>query len=138
MFHRILIPLDLSERPSRAVEVAAQLADPACRITLLHVVAEIEGVPADELGEFYAGLGGRARQVLERHAKKLAEGGLASRVEIKVGRRGPEIVRLAEQDDTDLIVVGSHAIDPAQPGGGIGTLSHQIALLAPCDVLLVR
>jgi nucleotide-binding universal stress UspA family protein len=138
MFRRILLPLDLSERQSRAVEVAGRLADPACSIVLLHVIAEIEGVPADELDEFYAGLRSRAEQVLQRHADRLAGQGLHSRIEICIGRRGAEILRVAEAEDCELIALASHRIEPDRPGGGLGTLSHQVALLAPCDVLLVR
>jgi hypothetical protein len=53
-------------------------------------------------------------------------------------RRDAEILRVAEQEESDLIVLAPHSIDPARPGGGLGTQSHQIALLAPCEVLLVR
>jgi nucleotide-binding universal stress UspA family protein len=137
-FRRILIPIDLSERSSLAVEAAARIADPASTLTLLHVIAEIEGVPADELGEFYAGLRARAEEVLQRRADELGALGLQTRVEIIVGRRGPEILMMADEQDCDLIVLASHRIEPSRPGGGLGTLSHQVALLAPCDVLLVR
>lgn len=134
----MLVPLDLSARHSRAVELAARLADPASLILLTHVIAEIEGVPPEELEEFYAGLRSRAVEVLQRHADQLSALGLQSRVEISVGRRGAEILRLADAEGCDLIVLSSHRIDPGRPGGGLGTLSHQIALLAPCDVMLVR
>jgi nucleotide-binding universal stress UspA family protein len=135
---RILIPLDLSERSSRALDAAARVADPACIITLLHVIAEIEGVPADELADFYAGLRAHAEPILQRRAEQLAALGLQSRIEITVGRRGAEILREAEEQGSDLIVLSTHRVDPGRPGGGLGTLSHQVALLAPCDVLLVR
>jgi nucleotide-binding universal stress UspA family protein len=138
MFQRVLVPLDLSERHSRAVEMAARLADPASPIVLMHVIAEIEGVVPEELDEFYAGLRSRAQEVLQRHADALVAKGRQSRIEICVGRRGAEILRMAETEGCDLIVLSSHQIDPDRPGGGLGTLSHQVALLAPCDVLLVR
>ena len=138
MFRRILIPLDLSERHRHAVEAAARLADPSALLTLVHVIAEIEGVPPEELEDFYAALRARAEEVLQRRADELAARGLESRVEIIIGRRAGEILRIAEEEDQDLVVLASHRVDPGRPGGGLGTLSHQIALLAPCDVLLVR
>jgi nucleotide-binding universal stress UspA family protein len=137
-YRRILVPLDLSERPSRALDVAARLIEPSHSITLLHVIAEVEGVPAEELEDLYAGIRTRADEVLQRRAELLEARGLHARIEIRLGRRGAEILRVAEQEDSDLIVLASHHVDPARPGGGLGTLSHQIALLAPCDVLLVR
>jgi nucleotide-binding universal stress UspA family protein len=138
MFRRILVPLDLSERRSHGVEAAARLADPSALVTLVHVIAEIEGVAPEELEDFYAGLRARAEDVLQRRADELAKSGLDSRIEIVIGRRGAEILRVAEEGGHDLIVLASHRVDPARPGGGLGTLSHQVALLAPCDVLLVR
>jgi len=137
-YQRILVPLDLSRQPSRALEVAAELAEPAHPITLVHVIAEVEGVAPEELGDFYAGLRSRAEEVLAQRAEQLEKVGRPTRVEICVGRRGSEILRLAEREGCDLIVLASHRLEPVQPGGGIGTLSHQIALFAPCDVLLVR
>jgi nucleotide-binding universal stress UspA family protein len=137
-FQRILIPVDLSERGAHAVQVAARMADSASTLIVLHVIAEIEGVPAEELEDFYAGLRVRAEEVLGRHSAALAALGLQARIEIAVGRRGPEILRVAEEEACELIVLGSHRIDPSRPGGGLGTLSHQVALLADCDVLLVR
>jgi nucleotide-binding universal stress UspA family protein len=135
---RILVPMDLSERPSRALDTAARLVEPAHPITLVHVIAEVEGVPVEELEDFYAGIRVRAEEVLQARAEALEARGISARIEIRVGRRGAEILRVAEQEDCDLIVLASHRIDPSRPGGGIGTLSHHIALLAPCDVLLVR
>jgi nucleotide-binding universal stress UspA family protein len=137
-YQRVLVPLDLSLQPSRALEVAAGLVEPAHPIALVHVIAEVEGVDPEELEEFYAGLRARAEGAMSRRAAELEARGRSSRIEICIGRRGPEILRLAEQEGSELIVLGSHRVDPARPGGGLGTLSHQIALLAPCDVLLVR
>jgi len=137
-YRRILVPVDLSRHPSRALGVAARMAEPGHEILLLHVIAEIEGVPAEELEDFYSGLRSRADEVLQHHAEELEKRGLYPRVEIRVGRRGAEILQVSEQQGSDLIVLASHRVDPGRPGGGLGTLSHQIALLAACDVLLVR
>ena len=66
------------------------------------------------------------------------ERGFSVRREIVFGKRAPEIVRYATDESCDLVVVTSHRIDPERPTGSLGTISHQVALVAPCPVLLVR
>ena len=58
--------------------------------------------------------------------------------EIIYGHRTAEIIGYDQEHDVDLIVLRSHVLDGANIAGGFGTLSHQVALLAPCSVLLVR
>jgi hypothetical protein len=55
-----------------------------------------------------------------------------------MGKRGAEIVRCVEQERYDLVVMRSHMLDAEQPFRGIGTISHHVALVAPCAVPLVR
>ena len=54
------------------------------------------------------------------------------------GDRAEEIVRHVGKAGTDLVVLGSHRIDPDWPGAGWGTLSYKVGILAPCPVLLVK
>ena len=48
------------------------------------------------------------------------------------------VSRFALEQGCDLIALASRPATPEQPVGGLGTISQQVALLAPCDVLLVR
>ncbi len=139
MFRNILVPLDLTEKNRIAVQTAAELAQPSSgSITLLHVVETIQDVPFEELSDFYGKLRERAETAIETWAKELADRQLAIRREIVFGRRGPEIVRYAEEQQCDLVVLTSHQIDPERPAGSFGTISHQVALMALCPVLLMR
>jgi nucleotide-binding universal stress UspA family protein len=47
-------------------------------------------------------------------------------------------VRYAADAGSDLIVLATHRVGAQRPEGALGTLSHQVALLAGCSVLLVR
>jgi nucleotide-binding universal stress UspA family protein len=139
VFEHILVAVDLSERSELAVHRSAELAAPgATSVTLLHVIESIHGVAEQELAGFYAKLREGAERKLGEWSSRLAGRGLAVRHEIVLGRPGPEVVRYAEAQGVDLIVLGSHVIEPDRPGHGLGTLSHQVALVAPCSVLLVR
>lgn len=137
MFRKILVPVDLSDRSEAAVREAAELAEPSSgSITLLHVIETIQDVLPGELEDFYRRLRDKAEEALRSWATELA--GLDVRREIVFGKRGLEIVRYAEEQQIDLIVLASHPFDPEHPHRGFGTVSHQVALLARCPVLLMR
>lgn len=139
MFRKILIPVDLSEHAREAVLAAAELADPEHSIIrLLHVIETLRDVPFEELEEFYGGLEKRAETALSEWAGELGERGLKTDCEIVFGHRAREIIQCADRDQSDLIVLTSHQIDPEQPRSSLGTLSHQIALFASAPVLLLR
>jgi nucleotide-binding universal stress UspA family protein len=57
---------------------------------------------------------------------------------IAYGRRAAGILDAAAECGADLIVMRSHRVEPGRPGGGLGTLSHEVALLAAVPVLLVK
>lgn len=138
MFRHVLVPVDLSERGERGVQRARELVGKGeTSLTLLHVIETIEGVPESELEDFYARLREKAEETLGIWADRLGGDGRV-RHEIRLGRRSREIVAYAREQDVDLIVLTSHAIDPERPGEGLGTISHRVALLAPCSVLLLR
>jgi len=138
MFARILVPMDFTPKNKAALRVARDLArDHGSRVTLLDVVERIEHLPLQGLRGFYRRLEARAAKELARAGKRLGD---AAEVhwEVLFGRRAAEIVRYATDLHVDLIVLSSHRVDPRTPGKGWAALSHQVALLAPCPVLLVK
>jgi len=139
MFEKILVPVDLSGQNETALEHARELADHARgQVTLLHVIETIEDVPFEELEEFYQRLESRATEGLDRLAREIGAGGIAVHRQVVYGKRVREIVRFAADDGSDLIVLGSHPVDPNRPREGWITLSYQVAILAACPVLLVK
>ena len=139
MFGNILIPLDLSGKAQMVVDAALALAQPESpRVTLLHVIETIRDVESEEIEDFYRILRKRAEECLAGWAEQLEQAGVKVHQEIVVGKRAVEIARLAEELDCDLIILHSHRINPESPMGGIGTISHQVAVLAGCNVLLIK
>ena len=139
MYRDILVPVDLTEKNAKAIDAAAELAEPGkSTLHLLHVIETIQDVPFEEIESFYEGLEQKAEIALERWAGELTSRGLQVRREIAFGKRAVEIVRQAADGECDLIVLSSQRLDPAEPSAGLGTLSHQVAIIAPCAVLLVR
>jgi nucleotide-binding universal stress UspA family protein len=148
MYRHVLVPVDLTDVNRIAVEAASKLAQGKAKVTLLHVVETLADSDFEELEDFYAKLRARAETAMERWHSELAAAGVEAdveivfghraREEIVFGHRAREILGFANESDCDLIVLTSHRVDREHPKGGLGTISHQVALLADCAVLLVR
>jgi nucleotide-binding universal stress UspA family protein len=139
MFRHILIPADLTGRPTRAADMARDLAPAAgARVTLLHVIETVDVADDDEFESFYRAIEGRASEHLATLASRFEGSALELARTIVYGKPAEEIVRFAMEADVDLIVLASHRIDRSRPGYGWGTLSYKIGVLAPCPVLLVK
>jgi len=142
VFRHVVVPIDLSNRNQQVLAAAAEVSDPSeSRLTLLHVVEELHGVPSAELREFYDRLRTGAEAHLARTLKAMKRNQRKDRIEIKTGRPAKEIVAYASRSRADLIVMGSHSVDPrrkAPPHPGWGTVSYKVALLCRCPILLVK
>lgn len=138
MYKNILVPVDFSEHNEPALNAAVALARPDGKVRLFHVIEPIAGIDVADEEEFFRRLEERARKVLLRHGQRLHGAGVEWDSEVVYGKRAREIVERAAKMNADLIVLASHRIDPSVPGGGWGTLSYQVAIMAECAVLLVK
>ena len=137
MFRRILVPVDFTRKNARAVKVAARLATQrGASVTLLHVIERVDAGDDAALAGFYRGLEKSARTKMG--ALLASAGRVPTHAEIVYGNRVNEILRLAEENKTDLIVMGSHRLALKHPGQNWGTISYKIGILARCPVLLVK
>src|SRR5262245_34173164 len=104
MFKKILLPLDLTDKHRRALDIAADLASPGGgEVTLLHVIEVIPGLKMEEERHFYNRLEEAARKHLKQCGEVLARRKVTSRGEIIFGRRTPEVARYARENGADLI-----------------------------------
>jgi nucleotide-binding universal stress UspA family protein len=138
MYRHVLVPVDLTDVNRLAVEAASKLAQGGSKVTLFHVVETLADGDFEELRDFYDRLRVRAEEAMERWRSELAAAGIEAGVEIVFGHRTREILGFAMESGCDLIVLTSHRVDREHPKGGLGTISHQVALLADCAVLMVR
>src|SRR5262245_51519429 len=96
MFKKLLLPVDLTDRHARVLQVAAELAAPSGgEVTLLHVVETIAGLSMEEEGGFYARLERAARSHCDHLGKDLAERMIPWRAVVRLGNRAQECVRYA-------------------------------------------
>jgi nucleotide-binding universal stress UspA family protein len=139
LFRRILVPVDLSAGNARVLRVALGLGrDSRARVTLFHVVQQVPGLSAAEMRAFYERLLKVSRQKLGSSAKIFSARGIAVRCEVCVGEPAREIVRAAARGRADVIVMGSHRVDPNRRGAGWGTTSYKVGILCRCPILLVK
>jgi nucleotide-binding universal stress UspA family protein len=139
MFKKILLPVDLTDRHGPVLEKAADLAGQGKgEVTLLHVIELIQGVSMEEERSFYKRLERDAKTHLERLGKYLADHQIAWRAEVRYGKRAQESVRFGMEMGADLIVLLARRVDPSIPGGGLWSVSYQIAILSQCPILLIK
>ena len=139
MFQRILVPVDLTERSLAAVDHAFEFATQSkSHVTLLHVIETIEHVTFDEMKDLYKRLENSARKGLNEFAERFAAQGLRVDRVVTYGHRTQGIVDFAIENRADLIIMASHRIDPDRPGHDWSTISYGVAILSPCNVLLVK
>ena len=142
MYRKILVPVDFTDKNQAAldsaVQIAASNADGGAEITLVHVVETIEHIDFNEMADFYHGLETRATAKLFALQESLQEKGVRARHEVLFGKRAETVLRYAEENGTDLMILSSHQVDRDHPALGFGSISYRIAIVARCPVLLVK
>jgi universal stress protein A len=138
-YKKILILLDLSDASTQVVVAGAELAAYSdAAIVLLHVV---EFVPVEPMGESImptVQIGEELMKRSEVRLKELAEKMALKRATTRVeaGNTKAEILRVAEEEHADLIVLGS------RERHGLAILVNftedKVLHAAHCDVLAVR
>jgi nucleotide-binding universal stress UspA family protein len=112
VFTNILIAMDGSEASQRAFSQAVDLAK-LCNAKL-HTIYIVEtglfsSLPMEGTVEImYSVLEKEGEEVMERAKKYASEKGITVITHLKQGHAGSEILALAEEEKSDLIIVGSH------------------------------
>jgi nucleotide-binding universal stress UspA family protein len=145
LFRRILCAADLTGSSERTLDQALSLAsENDARITLLHVLEFLadthEGrlhVSVPDLGPLRRDLEDHALGQLRRSVPEGARDFCEVTERVESGRAWSEILRVAEELDADLIVMGAHS------KGALGRLffgstANQVVRRATCPVLLVQ
>jgi universal stress protein A len=135
---KIVVGYDASPEADRALERAAEVAKAFGADVIVTSVARIlygggkglagiDPIDSPELHEE------EARRAKER----LSELGVEAKTVDGLGDPGRMIVKVAEANDADLIVVGSHTAG-ALERFFVGSVSDSVKHHAACDVLVVR
>lgn len=136
----VLVPVDGSESSLEALAVALELAAPAgASVTVLQVIEEEDPLPTHDDAP-PPGVD-RVTFLAERRFQSVAPILAATRVpwqrQITVGNVPKEICRAAEQDHSDMVIMGSRGL-AAVTRLLLGSVSDYVAKHAPCSVLIAR
>jgi nucleotide-binding universal stress UspA family protein len=135
---KILVPVDFSECSRKALHYATALAKQSqAEILLLHVL-EMPPVPVQAFEAGFAE-GTPEESAANELSEWQAQAGSPAPVKTLVcsGSASPEIVRTADENNMDLIVIGSHG----RTGLArllLGSTAERVVRHAPCPVLVVR
>lgn len=140
-YRRILVAVDLTENSERIAARGQMLAEASdAELELVHVVETLlvtAPIPPEAVTPAIIDTQRELILAAEQHLRRLAESGpRPARWSVPVGSIKAEIVRLARDHHTDLIVLGSRE----KHGLAIifGPTEDAVLHSAPCDVLAVR
>ena len=139
-FDHILVPVDFTEKNAAAIAVAKRLAvQSSARVSLLHVIESLEDAgDDDEIQRFMERMEARSSENLQQLLDRFADCDLEVTTATMINHRSKGIVLYAVENAVDLIVMGSHPIDPAAVRDSWATISYQVSLLCPCSILLIK
>ena len=142
MFTNILLASDGSECALKAAAVAATLANKfAARLTIINIYEPIPTVgPYGEIVN--TELNERYVRELQEHAispvgRIMDKMGVPYQSRREIGSPPVEIIRVAEAEGCDLIVLGSRGLSDVK-AFLIGSVSSRVAHHARCPVLIVK
>jgi nucleotide-binding universal stress UspA family protein len=131
---KILAATDFSNVSDVAMEVATKLArDFNATLVIAHVKPTPDVPGADD--DVYDPAEVVERQQLE--AIKPADSGVAFEHHLAHGRPSDELLRLAEKEAVDLIVIGTHG-ETNSPGVTMGAVAQAVLSRAACAVITVK
>ncbi len=144
-FKKILCPTDFSEPSYEALKMANELAlHFSSELIVVHVVAPIPLVPAAppapvifNVVEYQQELEKSLRKMLEDLVRKSVPEKIWVRTEVGLGDAADQIVKIANEEKVDLIVIATHG----QAGWRrfvFGSVTEKVVRLTPQPVLTIR
>jgi nucleotide-binding universal stress UspA family protein len=140
---KILVPTDFSDSARKALVYGVSFAkEYDAELVLLHVVETLAVGYASDLfpvpmAEVFQEISGYARKELGELAEAARGKGVRVRELVVQGKPAAEILRAAQEETIDMIVLGTHGkgvLDQAL----FGSTTERVVRKAPCPVLTVR
>ncbi|WP_298467592.1 universal stress protein [uncultured Psychrobacillus sp.] len=139
MYNHIVLAADGSENAVRAAKETIKIAslNKQCLVEIVYV-ADFEKARTEVLHA-----GSTEVLELERRKKKknvellLKESEISYKINILHGIPGPEIVKFANENKVDLLVIGSRGLNSLQEMV-LGSVSHKVIKQVQCPALVVK
>jgi len=135
-----------------ALENAIQIAKKCDgKITLIHVYSVLSSgvvpmtmtmyepvtLPPELITKLADAVRESGANLLEKARKKVEAEGIESKTLLKEGHTVEEILKIAKEEESELIVIGARGLSTIREIF-LGSVSHGVTLHAPCPVLLMR
>jgi nucleotide-binding universal stress UspA family protein len=140
---RILAPVDFSEPSLQALAYAKHLADIYhARLQLLHVVPQLVQPSfyarrGNDFMEFESDIIGKAKAEMLQRCDEVEGPEVSVEAHAVAGRPAYEIIRFAERQQSDLIVIATQGLTGLSLFL-IGSVAQRVARRAPCPVLSIN
>lgn len=137
MYKNIVVAVDGSENALRAVKQAADLAklEGDTKVSVISVIAI--DVYSDMVYDPIEAHGDAQKELVAPALEVFEEAGIDAELTLLHGRPADEIIRFADKNGADLVVIGSRGLNALQEFA-IGSVSHKVIKHVKCPVLVVK
>ncbi|MBU8908684.1 universal stress protein [Desertibacillus haloalkaliphilus] len=137
MFNKILLATDGSDHAIRATDKAIEVAK-SNRNATIYIVYVVENSKSEVLDNWNTlGAQEKRKEKIKTTEDKIKEADIDYRVEFLQGEPGPTIVKHANDNDFDLVLLGSRGLNRLQELV-LGSVSHKVAKRANCAVMIIK
>jgi nucleotide-binding universal stress UspA family protein len=139
MFHKILVAIDGSPASEKALAAAVDLAARYQADLTALGIAEVPEIVAmiDEVDEMRRSTEGHFKQIGEAAVEFARSQGVGLRSVVLRGHAADAIVRYAESEGTNLVVIGQHGHSRIARFF-LGSTSDRVSEHCPCTVMIVK
>jgi universal stress protein A len=143
-FKRILCPTDFSEPACKAIKAAGELAETfSAELILMHAVGAIPaldtptGMVGFDVAAYQKELTDSAERSLQERLEKHVPEGVNARTLVVHGEAAHEIMRVAKEEEADLIVLSTHG-EAGWRHRIFGSVPGKVIRHAECPVLTIH
>ncbi|MDN4067632.1 universal stress protein [Paenibacillus vini] len=139
MYQRILLAADGSKNAIRAAQEAAKIAAliPDSIVEILFV-ADISKIKSEVLhSQNHEEIELKRNQKLIPVTELLTSNNVKHEIKIITGDPGPTIVEYANNENVDLVIIGSRGLNALQEFV-LGSVSHKVVKRVQCPVIVVK
>ena len=141
---KIICPTDFSEPSYEALKTAVEMADHfSAELVVVHVVTPIPFIPIHDdpssfnLPVYEKEMETSAQKSLAQVFKEKIPKSLNCRTLVMQGDPAPQVVRLADDEAADIIVIATHGLTGWRKFM-FGSVTEKVIRLANCPVLSIR
>ena len=139
MYQHILLAADGSENSFRAAKEAVKIAkiNPETMVTIIFVIDMVKVKTEVLHASSNEGLYMERRQKIVPIEQLFKDEQIKCQVEMIHGSPGPEIIKYANTQNVDLVVIGSRGLNSLQEMV-LGSVSHKVMKRVQCPAMIVK